>query len=580
MPAVADGHQFANDDGRTFFHVINGNASPLTVIIQTTAVVDGLAVADRTVVVPAGEERIIGPFPPEWYNHADGKVYVDYDITPSVTAAAIHLPDRRVRSAYTLYVDSVNGDDANSGISPDRPLATLSAAEALLADDVVVMLARGSTWREQLTIAQDGVTVAAYGSGARPVLDCSTPQANGSFTKTVGRTNVYQVDVVTNYQAGHQGFIRVWEDDISLIIAADLAGCDATPGSYYVADHQQANITVYVHASDGSSIISNGKTYDVAVRQSGVFAYDAAKTSIVGLHCRRNYGLGGSVKAGPYTELVDCIFEDGNQHNCYVGAGSNVIGCTFVDAYWNSTATMLVINENTPNGEDSLIKNCTFKFSDYNAPRNPNTGYANCHHNVSSNFGTITVQGCKFQDLACVRPGEFNHADTVVFENCTWIDCAAMFCTMQSPLTLRKCTFSSIRTGIYAANIDIDHGFAISIEGCIFAISGSTTNGIIRIIGPLTVKMTDCIFVNNTAEVLSNAIYSQSAGATLDLSNCTFKGSRNWQFIYRFVTAGFTWSSDYNAFGPNFLTSIFGSTYNSLAAHQFGTGQDLNGTGP
>lgn len=88
--AVADGHKIENT-GREFVHVKNASGASVNVTIQTPGTVDGLAVADRVVAVPASEERMIGPFAPSDYNQDDDEVYVDYSATSSVTAAAVQL---------------------------------------------------------------------------------------------------------------------------------------------------------------------------------------------------------------------------------------------------------------------------------------------------------------------------------------------------------------------------------------------------------------------------------------------------------------------------------------------------------
>lgn len=88
--AIADGHSFENN-GRVFIHVKNGDAASKDITIQTPGTVDGLAVADRVVSVPADEERMIGPFAPSQYNQSDGSVYVDYSAITSVTIAAIEM---------------------------------------------------------------------------------------------------------------------------------------------------------------------------------------------------------------------------------------------------------------------------------------------------------------------------------------------------------------------------------------------------------------------------------------------------------------------------------------------------------
>lgn len=89
--AVGDGHSVLNDGRLTFVHVVNGSGSEVTITIPTPGSVDGLAVADRTVAVPAGEERMIGPFPTATYNQADGTVHVDYSATTSVTVGAFKV---------------------------------------------------------------------------------------------------------------------------------------------------------------------------------------------------------------------------------------------------------------------------------------------------------------------------------------------------------------------------------------------------------------------------------------------------------------------------------------------------------
>lgn len=97
--ANVDGNYFADDGtGRTFLHVKNGDASDKTVTIETqvaTLAVDGygtLARADFTCTVTAGEERMIGPFPPTAFKDSSGYVHATYSAVTSVTVAAIKLP--------------------------------------------------------------------------------------------------------------------------------------------------------------------------------------------------------------------------------------------------------------------------------------------------------------------------------------------------------------------------------------------------------------------------------------------------------------------------------------------------------
>lgn len=66
--SAANTYQCQNN-GRTFLHFKKSAAVICTVTIPTTAEVDGKAVANQTVAVPATTgDRFIGPFPPSIYN--------------------------------------------------------------------------------------------------------------------------------------------------------------------------------------------------------------------------------------------------------------------------------------------------------------------------------------------------------------------------------------------------------------------------------------------------------------------------------------------------------------------------------
>ncbi len=88
--STSDVYQFVND-GKTFLHVKNGGGSPDVVTIVSEQISDGLALADRTVNVPAGEERMIGPLVPAVYNDGAGLVNVSHSFITTVTQAVFSL---------------------------------------------------------------------------------------------------------------------------------------------------------------------------------------------------------------------------------------------------------------------------------------------------------------------------------------------------------------------------------------------------------------------------------------------------------------------------------------------------------
>lgn len=65
---VVDTFQF-NNTGREFLHFKKSGAGACTVTIKTPGTVDGLAVAERTIIIPATTgDVMVGPFPPAIYN--------------------------------------------------------------------------------------------------------------------------------------------------------------------------------------------------------------------------------------------------------------------------------------------------------------------------------------------------------------------------------------------------------------------------------------------------------------------------------------------------------------------------------
>lgn len=90
---TVDGDAVATD---VVLHVKNGGAAATDVTVVTGGTVDGLAVADVVVNIPAGQERLIGPFLnrdlyPQVGGPDAGRVYVTYSVITSVTRAAYSL---------------------------------------------------------------------------------------------------------------------------------------------------------------------------------------------------------------------------------------------------------------------------------------------------------------------------------------------------------------------------------------------------------------------------------------------------------------------------------------------------------
>ncbi|HEY0882253.1 MAG TPA: hypothetical protein VGD87_12010, partial [Archangium sp.] len=93
VAANGGGDSFPNY-GQEVVVIKNGGGSSITLTVTTPATVDGLAVADRTAVIAAGETRMVGPFPPGWYNdnqQPGGSVALGYSGVTSVTVAVVKV---------------------------------------------------------------------------------------------------------------------------------------------------------------------------------------------------------------------------------------------------------------------------------------------------------------------------------------------------------------------------------------------------------------------------------------------------------------------------------------------------------
>lgn len=90
LPAGAGGDRFTPND-RTFLRINNGSASPITATLVTPGTLDGLAIADRAVTVPATSTRDV-PLGVTAYRSSDGLGDVTYTAVTTVTVGVLFAP--------------------------------------------------------------------------------------------------------------------------------------------------------------------------------------------------------------------------------------------------------------------------------------------------------------------------------------------------------------------------------------------------------------------------------------------------------------------------------------------------------
>lgn len=80
----------------------------------------------------------------------------------------------------TIYVDAVNGNDNNSGLSASQAVRTAGQAGRMLGDNTRLLFKRGQTFdvSSSINLGYQNVVVDAYGSGSGPVLRWATDGDN------------------------------------------------------------------------------------------------------------------------------------------------------------------------------------------------------------------------------------------------------------------------------------------------------------------------------------------------------------------------------------------------------------------
>lgn len=98
VAATGGGDAIPGNKGRTFLHAKNGSGGSITVTAtaqQGSKTEEGLGTLTRgnlAIAIPAGEERLIGPFPARAFNDVNGKVQITYSGVTSLTVKAFEVP--------------------------------------------------------------------------------------------------------------------------------------------------------------------------------------------------------------------------------------------------------------------------------------------------------------------------------------------------------------------------------------------------------------------------------------------------------------------------------------------------------
>ncbi|MFF0597922.1 hypothetical protein [Streptomyces antibioticus] len=90
LVSAAGGGDTAQTGAGVFLAVKNGDSESHTVTLATPGTVDGLAIADRTVTVPASQTFLI-PVTDRYRDPSTGRAAISYDGVTSVTVGVIRV---------------------------------------------------------------------------------------------------------------------------------------------------------------------------------------------------------------------------------------------------------------------------------------------------------------------------------------------------------------------------------------------------------------------------------------------------------------------------------------------------------
>jgi hypothetical protein len=296
------------------------------------------------------------------------------------------------------YVDSVGGNDTNSGRTAAAPLKTLSALVAKgIVDGDRIFLKRGSYFRESLDLGtKNNLLISAYGQGLAPVIDGSQNLTNASFTANGPYTAIYDLTFATPTIADAHQF-GVWESsstlgyDVALQPFASLAALNASAsGGFYAS-----GTVLSIKAPDGSDVRSNGKTYSChAARSYPIKTNHGCEVSFV--RVIKPYTNDG-VWIGRNSWVHDCEFAYGIKHCALVGSGL-VQRCTFphiTNPTWYQNSSQIAFYFNGTGLDDFIVEDCVFECDSYFAG---NTALAT-HADGGGGYNSLTVRRCTFRNM-------------------------------------------------------------------------------------------------------------------------------------------------------------------------------------
>lgn len=225
------------------------------------------------------------------------------------------------RTLPQYYVDSVNGNNSNTGTNRANAVQTIAGLTNRIGqytvNNAMIFAARGSLWREQFN-AGSNVWWEAYGDGELPTLNAANIATNALFAAFDAPTYTYAITVAGG---GSVRTIQVIENGVQLIKSNTIAGVKLVPGTFFATNAPAAGSSqvVYIHPFGSTDPTGDGKAYEISVRDYGFFGGE--NVTIDGLVTKNQMCNNGSLEVGLRTHWRDVHAFNGTKHNALFGSG-------------------------------------------------------------------------------------------------------------------------------------------------------------------------------------------------------------------------------------------------------------------
>lgn len=487
------------------------------------------------------------------------------------------------------YVDSVNGDDANSGTTESAPFKTISAIPDV-ATGQYVAFAADSNWRESFSAATGpGARLIVYDSGTPPILDGADVVPAGNFTASLHADAggvVYETTLSRDpdgvYVSGDT--YMMWEDGAWLVRKTSVAACAATAGTFYIPDFNATATPslAYVHPFGSTDPTSDGKVYEASKRAACVELAAYNNAEVEGIHCRRGMSAYGVVTGGRDTVMRRMLFAQGGKHNIVQKSGV-MEDCVAFDAETGRTVLVdggiipFTFYEQDPSGREWTLRRCmsilpvgrscaesVYSHGSTGSPGWHNRGTVDKFISLRSGLVGGVVSESILDDV-CVLDAQ--GAAISMSGKATSINLSRPF--IRATSTNSNLIQHPAAGGVAGASVEISHGAVYSPSGA------ATTNTIFSMALASVVNLH-----HNIVRLDSRATHYDLAAAQAGSKskNNIFvqskTGTTNWGYV------GANVESDYNVYINLLVTSVYwqgpSGTAFTLAEWRSESGKDTN----